>query len=307
MAEPFHDGEIAVQERAGERAIAKRHGLGIASRIPPAALPWLARQRLLALSTVADDGRLWSSVWFGEPGFVESDDGRRVMIRRPVMAASGDPVAPHVAVGRDVGTLAIELVTRRRLRINGTVERESADEVVIFVRESVGNCPKYIQQRDAQAAPPNAAKPVRGDSGRAIDRERRGLIERVDTCFVGSVHPTRGVDTSHRGGHPGFIRVVDDTTLRVPDYPGNGLYMTLGNFAIDPRASVTALDFDRRCAVSFSGSAQLRFDVEDSSQPTGGTRRYWDFSVEAWRQFALPAGLAWELLGASPYNPPAPR
>ena len=53
--QPFHEGEIAVQERAGERDIARRHGVIIASRIPPGALTFLAQQRLIAVSVAGDD------------------------------------------------------------------------------------------------------------------------------------------------------------------------------------------------------------------------------------------------------------
>ena len=95
--------------------------------------------------------------------------------------------------------------------------------------------------------------------------ERRALIERADTAFVGSLHPARGVDASHRGGAPGFIQVVDATTLRVPDYPGNSMFMTLGNFEVDSRASLAVLDFERGRVVSFSGSARLHFEVERSA------------------------------------------
>jgi hypothetical protein len=47
--EPFDAGEIAIQERTGERDSARRHGVGISSRIMPGALPFLERQRLLAV------------------------------------------------------------------------------------------------------------------------------------------------------------------------------------------------------------------------------------------------------------------
>jgi hypothetical protein len=43
--QPFHDGEVAVQERTGERDIARRHGAIISSTITPAALSFLALQR----------------------------------------------------------------------------------------------------------------------------------------------------------------------------------------------------------------------------------------------------------------------
>ena len=306
--QPFHDGEIAVQERAGERVLACRHGAAISSRIVPSALSFLARQRLLALSAAGDDGHLWTSVWCGEPGFVRSAHGQRVSILRSLMAASpDDPVLRCLAMGRDLGLLAIEFASRRRLRINGTVESISADEIGVFVRESVSNCPKYIQRRQPHDVSTTPASRRHSEWGRTVDEERRALIERADTAFVGSLHPARGVDASHRGGAPGFIQVVDWTTLRLPDYPGNGMFMTLGNYATDSRASVAAINFERGQVVSFSGSARLHFGVENPQHPTGGTGRYWDFMVREWVQFALPCALRWELLDASPFNPSTPR
>ena len=301
--QPFHEGERAVQERAGERDLARRLAGGIGSRIVAGALPFLERQRLLAVTAAGADAFLWTSVWSGEPGFVTSADGQRVSIRPALMFVSADdPVVRRLDVGRDVGMLAIEMTSRRRLRINGTVELMSRDEIRIVVRESVGNCPKYIQRRVPHTVA-TPALPEPGGSGQTVDDERRELVERVDTAFVGSVHPIRGADASHRGGKPGFIHVVDATTLRVSDYRGNGLFMTLGNFDSDARASLVAVDFERGRAVSFSGAAHLRYDAEDPEQPTGGTGRYWELHVREWVQFDLPPGVRWELIDPSPFNP----
>jgi predicted pyridoxine 5'-phosphate oxidase superfamily flavin-nucleotide-binding protein len=301
--QPFHEGELAVQERAGERDLARRISSGISPRIIEGALPFLRRQRLLAVTVAGDDGLVWTSVWCGEPGFATSVDGQRVTIHLPLTSLSaGDPVFPRLAVRREIGMLAIELSSRRRLRINGTVASISGDEIEIEVRESVGNCPKYIQQRAPVIAATTEPSRQR-ESGRLLDQERRELIGRVDTAFVGSSHPSHGADASHRGGKPGFIHVVDATTLRVPDYRGNGMFMTLGNFDSDPRASLVAVDFARGRAVSFSGSARLEFGVEDPQQSTGGTGRYWDLNVREWVQFDLPQNVRWELIDASPFNP----
>jgi predicted pyridoxine 5'-phosphate oxidase superfamily flavin-nucleotide-binding protein len=302
--DPFHEGEIAVQERAGERDIGRRRHTIISPRIVPGALAFLAQQRLIALSVAGEDAHLWTSVWCGQPGFVRSDDGERVTIRRSLMAlAPDDPVLGRLAVGRDTGLLAIELTTRRRLRINGRVERISPGEIVVRVRESVPNCPKYIQRRQPRevTTAPGPSRP--GASGHAIDDDRRALVERADTAFVGSLHPARGVDASHRGGEPGFIQVLDATTLRVPDYAGNSMFLTLGNFEVDPRASLAVVDFDRARVVSFSGRARLRFTGELPGHPTGGTGRYWELSVREWVEFDLPAAMRWELLDSSPFNP----
>lgn len=302
--EPFHDGEIAVQERAGERDSARRHGAAISTRIISGALPFLVRQRLLALSAAGDDGQLWASVWFGTPGFVGSADGQHVTILTSLLEVSpDDPVFARVAVGRDVGILAIDLASRRRLRVSGSIEAISADRIDVLVRESVPNCPKYIQRRHQHDASGTQSSGRSTAAGRVVDEERRALVERADTAFVGSVHPTRGADASHRGGAPGFIRVVDATTLRVPDYPGNSMFMTMGNFEIDSRASLAVLDFESRRIVSFSGSARLRFGGEDRTHPTGGTGRYWEIAVREWVQFDLPQAVSWQLLDASPYNP----
>jgi hypothetical protein len=167
----------------------------------------------------------------------------------------------------------------------------------------VPNCPKYIQRRQPYDVSAAAASQRPSEWGRTVDEERRALVERADTAFVGSLHPARGVDASHRGGAPGFIQVVDSTTLRVPDYRGNSMFMTLGNYAIDSRASLAALDFERGRVVSFSGSARLHFEVENPQYPTGGTGRYWDLAVREWVQFDLPSTLRWELLDSSPFNP----
>lgn len=304
--QPFHDGEIAVQERTGERDIARRHGAIIGSRIVPGALSFLAQQRLIAVSIAGDDGQLWTSVWAGAPGFVQSADGQRVQIAASMMASSpDDPVRPRAGAGRDIGMLAIEFASRRRLRINGTIEAGS-NELVVLVRESVPNCPKYIQRRQPHdvATPASFAGP--GRRGYVLDDDARELVGRADTAFVGSLHPARGVDTSHRGGSPGFIEIVDPTHLRMPDYPGNSLFMTLGNFAIDSRASLAAIDFERGRLLSLSGSAHVDFDADDPRQLTGGTRRFWNFTIREWLLFELPRGVRWELLDASPFNPPQP-
>jgi predicted pyridoxine 5'-phosphate oxidase superfamily flavin-nucleotide-binding protein len=286
--QPFHEGELAVQERAGERDLARRHGTIISSRIVPGALPFLAQQRLVAVSVAGDDKHLWTTVWCGEPGFVRSADGQRVSLLPALMAvAPDDPVLRRLAVGRDVGLLAIEFASRRRLRINGTIDGISPEEITVRVRESVPNCPKYIRRRQPHDTFPDAPRQGGSARGRELDEQRRAIVERADTAFVGSLHPARGVDASHRGGPPGFITVVDSTTLRVPDYPGNSMFMTLGNFEVDPRAGLAVVDFERGSIVAFSGSARVHVDVES---------RYWDFMVREWVQVELPSELRWEPL-----------
>jgi len=64
----------------------------------------------------------------------------------------------------------------------------------------------------------------------------------------------------HRGGPKGFVRTLDRHTLAFADYPGNKQYITLGNLAENPKATILAIDHAERRRVKIWGEAEL---VED--------------------------------------------
>jgi predicted pyridoxine 5'-phosphate oxidase superfamily flavin-nucleotide-binding protein len=304
---PFHAGEIAVQERTGERVVGAHNGAMIRDAINPAARAFVALQRTLAVATFDDEGRAWASLWLGEPDFVRSDDdGRRVNVSfRDGALSADDPVRARSTKERPFGMLAIDLSSRRRVRINGVVAALDDEGLTLNVEESFVNCPKYIQRRTLERADLTSRAAAPSQRGDRLDDERRLFIERADTLFVASRHPTRGVDASHRGGDRGFVRVTGERTLRVPDYPGNSMFQTLGNFEIEPRAGVALVDFERGRLLSLTGTVTVTYDAEDPSHPTGGTGRYWELTIESWLDYAMPAGLAFRFVDRSPFNPPA--
>jgi len=306
---PFHEGERYVQERAGEREVAVRNGWLVAEAIPVRAIPFLAQQRMLAIGSVDEHGAVSASVVFGVPAFAYSPDGLSVVLDRTRTHASpGDPVWNNLRVGVAVGLLAIELGSRRRLRINGVVSTLDAARIEVSVREAYPNCPKYIQRRHLREEPGiRRSESQPHASGVSLDEARSLVVERIDTFFVASRHPMRGLDVSHRGGTPGFVRVLDPIRLRIPDYGGNGMFNTLGNFTVDDRAGLVFVDFDRGSLLQMTGTAAVHFDeAEDPRQPTGGTGRYWDFHVDRWLESAIPTPIASELLDYSVHNPTAP-
>lgn len=306
--EPYHDGEIFVQERAGEREMALRNSAVLGGTIPPRAVPFLARQRMLAIGSVDGRGMVWASMLLGSPGLVASPDGRSVVIDRTRVDTNGDdPVWRNFDVGVDVGLLAIELGSRRRLRLNGVVKGIDERRVEVGVREAYPNCPKYIQRRHVREDPgARTADSEPSARGVALDETRSCVVERADTLFVASRHPARGLDASHRGGAPGFVHVLDPGLLRIPDYHGNSMFNTLGNFLVDDRAGLVFLDFERDRLLQMTGTVVVRFDQEeDARQPTGGTGRYWDFRIASWLELPVVTPLAWELMDFSPYNPSA--
>jgi predicted pyridoxine 5'-phosphate oxidase superfamily flavin-nucleotide-binding protein len=54
-----------------------------------------------------------------------------------------------------------------------------------------------------------------------IDPHCRNFIARSPLVMLGSIHPTRGMDVSPRGDPPGFVRILDQHHLAIPDRPGN--------------------------------------------------------------------------------------
>lgn len=215
-----------------------------------------------------------------------------------------DPLWNNINYKSQVGLLLIDLTSRRRLRINGVMRQAQAADYVIDVERVYPNCPKYIQRR--QWKMPTAATTTstkRSRRGKQLEAAQQIWIAQADTFFVASAHPEQGVDASHRGGLPGFVQVLDQVRLRIPDYAGNSMFNTLGNFVSYPYAGLVFLDFDSGRVLQLSGRPGILWDLDDPQGNTGGTRRYWEFKLEEWRERELPFRLAWELLDYSPLLP----
>jgi predicted pyridoxine 5'-phosphate oxidase superfamily flavin-nucleotide-binding protein len=302
---PFHEGELAVQERANEVEEGHLNGRVIADSIMKGALNFVAQQPMVVLGSVDDKENVWASVLFGPPGFVTDPNDRRVEIDLSRAAINEhDPFWKNIQHNPRIGALFIELPIRRRLRINGEISRSPADRLLLQVAESFPNCPKYIQRRYVQIETVERSEKAPSTiDGHSLSREQAALIEASDTFFVASAHPRRGVDTSHRGGPPGFVEVVDERTLRIPDYVGNSMFNTLGNFTVNPHAGLVFLDFERNRMLQLIGRTEILWDQQDTERRTGGTQRFWTFVIGTWCESSVPVALRFEFLDYSPYNP----
>jgi len=284
IQDPFHEGERAVQERAGEVHTASLNGGMIASAIMPGAIPFIAKQPWVILGGADSEGRLWCSALIGEAGFMAATpEGREVhmdLSRAPVHPSN--PLLASHPVGRLTGALFIELATRRRLRVNGRIAEATPEILHLAVEESFPNCPKFIQKRTFDGMHGNPSAHVEARHGARLGMMERARITAADTLFLATLHPERGVDASHRGGHPGFVEVVDDITLRLPDYPGNGLFNSFGNLAVDARMGMLIPAFDTGELLHLSGTARVVWDAQDPEGRTAGTNRFLEFRVDHW-------------------------
>jgi PPOX class probable FMN-dependent enzyme len=69
----------------------------------------------------------------------------------------------------------------------------------------------------------------------------RQFIERSPFVCVATARPDGGLDVSPRGDPAGFVRILDDRTLLLPDRPGNRIADSLTNLLADPRIAVLFL------------------------------------------------------------------
>ncbi|MFQ5589510.1 MAG: pyridoxamine 5'-phosphate oxidase family protein, partial [Nitrospiria bacterium] len=301
---PFHEGEIAVQKRVGVGDKARRNAAVITDEIVKGALEFIGRQDMVVAGSMDPSGNLWASVLSAQAGFMKAETGRRILfdlsksIQHP-----HDRFWTNIEIHPRIGLLVIELPTRRRLRINGNLRKINADTLELNVLETYPNCPKYIQRRVTRARQPRKTAASAVFEGEKLKAVQTALIERADTFFVASAHPERGVDVSHRGGHPGFVQVLNEHTLRIPDYPGNSLFNTLGNFAVNPKAGLVFVDFEDGTTLQLSGQARILWDEEDEKNETGGTRRFWEMRIERVLEIQNAHPLSWEFLDYSPHNP----
>jgi predicted pyridoxine 5'-phosphate oxidase superfamily flavin-nucleotide-binding protein len=274
----WHEGERALQARAG---IAERMAeIGprvLRDHMPDQHRSFFAQLPFVIAGSLDEQGRPWASVLAAAPGFAHSPDPRHLRIdARPL---ANDPLAAALAVGAPLGLLGIEPPTRRRNRMNGTVDAVDAHGFSVQVDQSFGNCPKYIQKREP-AFVGSAPSAGFGPRVEGLDAAGRRMVRAADTFFIATAHPSagdarspaEGVDVSHRGGLPGFVRVEGEGTLTVPDFIGNTFFNTLGNIALNPMAGLLFIDFENGDLLQLSVKAEVIWDGPEVDAFAGAER-----------------------------------
>ncbi|GLZ79496.1 oxidoreductase [Actinorhabdospora filicis] len=290
----LHTGEVAVQQRAGVRA-PKMGSARVGADIPEVAAGFLAAQAVVVIAGDDASGDRWAGAVFGAPGFATAPDARTVDLR----ALPGEPLGGAFDNGAEIGMIAIEPATRRRMRVNGRAERDG-EGLRVRTTQVYSNCPKYIQARETTGLftdPPGPA--VRGG---ALTTGQRELIAAADTFFIATGAEGVGLDASHRGGAPGFVTVHSGSRLSFPDYRGNAMYMTLGNLELDPRCGLLFWDFEGDRALHVTGTASTDWDADRAAAVPGAMRMV---DVEVTGVVEVPGGqrLRWDFHDYSPANP----
>jgi predicted pyridoxine 5'-phosphate oxidase superfamily flavin-nucleotide-binding protein len=97
----------------------------------------------------------------------------------------------------------------------------------------------------------------------------KALVESADAFFLATADADGWPDVSHKGGIPGFVRVLDPKTLAFPSYDGNGQFRSLGNLLVNPRVGLLFIDFEQPNRLRVQGVAQIRDEPELVAQWEG--------------------------------------
>jgi len=94
----------------------------------------------------------------------------------------------------------------------------------------------------------------------AFTDDDRAFIERSPMFFIATADAHGRPDCSYKGGLPGFVRVLDERTLCIPDYDGNGMYRTWGNVVANPHVGLLFMDFEQPRRLRVNGTARISAD-----------------------------------------------
>jgi predicted pyridoxine 5'-phosphate oxidase superfamily flavin-nucleotide-binding protein len=266
MTSGFHEGELEAQKLAGVAQDAARlQGMLRPALLDGGAAKFLSQREFAAITARDRDGLLWTSPLQGPPGFLDANGTTLTVHATP---AEGDPLH-GLPADQEVGLIVIEFAIRRRVRVNGHLTKAS-DVLRIEADQAYGNCPQYIDPGHRPLGPGGSESVVTDGELGVV---QAALIEAADTFFLGTTHPERGTDTSHKGGSPGFVR-IDGPDLWWPDYAGNNMFNSLGNITVDPTTSLLFLDFDSGTTLHLSGTASIDWDAPPDESGTGRRVRF---------------------------------
>lgn len=304
---PFHPGEKIIQERLGVSEKMERFGRQvIRDHLPDQHRDFYQHLPYVFVGHADKEGWPWASILVGDPGFMSSTNRRTLKIK--TQALEGDPLQKSLQEGKQLGLLGIELHSRRRNRLAGTILNSNADGIELQVDQTFGNCPQYIQARQWEKMEKSRSfESVTKFT--SLDENAKNLIANSDTFFVASYvqstsehdkdDKSHGVDVSHRGGMPGFVKVDEDGLLTIPDYLGNFHFNTLGNFIENPKAGLLFFDFDRGDLLMLTGRVEILWDSPEI-EFFDGAERLWTFRLDHGQLLENALPIKWQLESYSP-------
>ena len=98
-----------------------------------------------------------------------------------------------------------------------------------------------------------------------FDDGDRAIVDSAAMLFLATADDEGRPDCSYKGGHPGFVRVLDESTIGFAIYDGNGQFRSLGNIAVNPAVGLLFVRFDPPWRMRVNGTATVVFPEDDAA------------------------------------------
>ena len=93
-----------------------------------------------------------------------------------------------------------------------------------------------------------------------ISPDQKAFIEARELFFLATADADGWPQCSHKGGEPGFVRVVDEHTIAFPLYDGNGMFLSAGNILANPKIGLLFVDLEGGTRLRLNGEATVTDD-----------------------------------------------
>jgi PPOX class probable FMN-dependent enzyme len=245
----------------------------------PQSRNFLAHSSFVAISTRRADGFAEVVARGGQPGFVIILDDYNLLIPDNSANQSGS-VKTSLEVNPFVGLLFFIPGINETLRLNGparlvgqselhTLLKEDAHQlpqmeqaILVRVEELYMHCPKafirsHLWALDGVKLPLSPTTKLTTDR---IEGAIRTFIDAASFVCLGTALPSGQADLSPRGDPPGFVQILDEHTLLLPERPGNRLADSLANIINSPTAGLLFLSPGSPLTLQVSGIATITKD-----------------------------------------------
>jgi predicted pyridoxine 5'-phosphate oxidase superfamily flavin-nucleotide-binding protein len=116
---------------------------------------------------------------------------------------------------------------------------------------------KAVQEREGSRHAYRRLEASPEPANHALGKRETAFIAARDSFYMATVGETGWPYVQHRGGPPGFVRVLDAQMIGFADFRGNRQYVSLGNLATDDRVALFFMDYPNRARLKLFGRARI--------------------------------------------------
>ncbi|TNE49805.1 MAG: hypothetical protein EP343_10535 [Deltaproteobacteria bacterium] len=226
----------------------------IQNHIDEGTASWITKSRLAGIATLQPDSTLYVSLCAHATDLITVEQGL-IRLRSQALDQNHAEVANHQP--RPAGMLVMLPGLDSTIRINGTLERAPEGEsLYLNVEESYYHCPKAFLRSGLWRERPDVPTFSPGQQ-EGLGAQSRTFLEQSPFALLATCSEEGQVDLSPRGDPPGFVRIVGENTLLVPERTGNRIVDSLRNILSCRHVSLMMLLPGSSWTLQIQGEARI--------------------------------------------------